>query len=161
MGVRGWGKRGVGNWELGVGEEGSWELGVRGWGKRGVGSWELGVGERGELGVGEEGSWELGVREEGSWELGVGEEGSFLITPHSFPTRNTGARKQATELGTLHFFPPSPHPPIPPSSSPLSTQHFTLSTNSGGEISLNTDKRVESKSQTSIQTAFHVCGEGS
>uniref|UniRef100_A0ACD5GRY1 Uncharacterized protein n=1 Tax=Desertifilum tharense IPPAS B-1220 TaxID=1781255 RepID=A0ACD5GRY1_9CYAN len=32
------GKKGVGNWELGVGEEGSWELGVRGWGRR-----ELGV----------------------------------------------------------------------------------------------------------------------
>uniref|UniRef100_A0ACD5GRS5 Uncharacterized protein n=1 Tax=Desertifilum tharense IPPAS B-1220 TaxID=1781255 RepID=A0ACD5GRS5_9CYAN len=39
MGVGGWGKKGVGSWELGVGEEGSWELGVRGWGRR-----ELGVG---------------------------------------------------------------------------------------------------------------------
>uniref|UniRef100_A0ACD5GT62 Uncharacterized protein n=1 Tax=Desertifilum tharense IPPAS B-1220 TaxID=1781255 RepID=A0ACD5GT62_9CYAN len=29
---RGWGKKGVGNWELGVGEEGNWELGVGSWG---------------------------------------------------------------------------------------------------------------------------------
>uniref|UniRef100_A0ACD5GP67 Uncharacterized protein n=1 Tax=Desertifilum tharense IPPAS B-1220 TaxID=1781255 RepID=A0ACD5GP67_9CYAN len=28
-----------------MGKEGNWELGVRGWAKRGVGSWELGVGE--------------------------------------------------------------------------------------------------------------------
>uniref|UniRef100_A0ACD5H1B2 Uncharacterized protein n=1 Tax=Desertifilum tharense IPPAS B-1220 TaxID=1781255 RepID=A0ACD5H1B2_9CYAN len=77
------GKRGVGNWELGVGEEGSWELGV-----------------------GEEGSWELGVGEEGNWELGVRGWGrgefsnnstlfshSALSTQHSLPTRNS-------ELGT-------------------------------------------------------------
>uniref|UniRef100_A0ACD5GZ58 Uncharacterized protein n=1 Tax=Desertifilum tharense IPPAS B-1220 TaxID=1781255 RepID=A0ACD5GZ58_9CYAN len=40
MGVRGWGKKGVGNWELGVGERRelgvrSWELGVGSWGKKG------------------------------------------------------------------------------------------------------------------------------
>uniref|UniRef100_A0ACD5GVG6 Uncharacterized protein n=1 Tax=Desertifilum tharense IPPAS B-1220 TaxID=1781255 RepID=A0ACD5GVG6_9CYAN len=40
--------------------------------------------------------------------------------PTLFPTRNTATRKQATELGTLHSFPPP--------SFPLSTQHFTLST---------------------------------
>uniref|UniRef100_A0ACD5H194 Uncharacterized protein n=1 Tax=Desertifilum tharense IPPAS B-1220 TaxID=1781255 RepID=A0ACD5H194_9CYAN len=28
-------KKGIGSWELGVGEEGNWELGVRGWGRRG------------------------------------------------------------------------------------------------------------------------------
>uniref|UniRef100_A0ACD5GQ46 Uncharacterized protein n=1 Tax=Desertifilum tharense IPPAS B-1220 TaxID=1781255 RepID=A0ACD5GQ46_9CYAN len=45
------GKKGIGSWELGVGEEGNWELGVRGWGKKGIGSWELGVGveDRGKL----------------------------------------------------------------------------------------------------------------
>uniref|UniRef100_A0ACD5GX88 Uncharacterized protein n=1 Tax=Desertifilum tharense IPPAS B-1220 TaxID=1781255 RepID=A0ACD5GX88_9CYAN len=31
-----------------------------------------------------------------------------------------------SELGTLHSFPPPPHPPIPPSSSPLSTFHSAL-----------------------------------
>uniref|UniRef100_A0ACD5GSD8 Uncharacterized protein n=1 Tax=Desertifilum tharense IPPAS B-1220 TaxID=1781255 RepID=A0ACD5GSD8_9CYAN len=51
------------NWE-----EGSWGLG-----KKGVGSWELGVGEEedGEMGRwGEEGSWELGVGGWGRRELG-------------------------------------------------------------------------------------------
>uniref|UniRef100_A0ACD5GPK4 Uncharacterized protein n=1 Tax=Desertifilum tharense IPPAS B-1220 TaxID=1781255 RepID=A0ACD5GPK4_9CYAN len=42
-------KKGVGNWELGVGEEGSWELGVGGWGRRGWGDGE--VGRWGEEGV--------------------------------------------------------------------------------------------------------------
>uniref|UniRef100_A0ACD5GU67 Uncharacterized protein n=1 Tax=Desertifilum tharense IPPAS B-1220 TaxID=1781255 RepID=A0ACD5GU67_9CYAN len=28
------GKKGVGSWELGVGEEGSWELGIGSWGGR-------------------------------------------------------------------------------------------------------------------------------
>nr|OEJ73714.1 hypothetical protein BH720_18245 [Desertifilum tharense IPPAS B-1220] len=39
------GKKGVGNWELGVGEEGSWGLGkkgVGGWGRRGWGDGEVG-----------------------------------------------------------------------------------------------------------------------
>uniref|UniRef100_A0ACD5H002 Uncharacterized protein n=1 Tax=Desertifilum tharense IPPAS B-1220 TaxID=1781255 RepID=A0ACD5H002_9CYAN len=46
-------------------------MGVR---KKGIGSWELGVGEKedGEVGRwGEEGSWELGVRGWGRRELGV------------------------------------------------------------------------------------------
>nr|OEJ75035.1 hypothetical protein BH720_11235 [Desertifilum tharense IPPAS B-1220] len=35
------GKKGVGSWELGVGEEGSWELGVGSWGRRGWGDGEF------------------------------------------------------------------------------------------------------------------------
>uniref|UniRef100_A0ACD5GSQ7 Uncharacterized protein n=1 Tax=Desertifilum tharense IPPAS B-1220 TaxID=1781255 RepID=A0ACD5GSQ7_9CYAN len=123
------GKRGVGSWGLGVGEEGNWELGVGGWGRTGIRSWELGVGGRTgirswELGVGGRTgirSWELGVGGRTgirSWELGVGEEEKI--------GRLDNCQLSTlfhSELGTLHSF---PHLPIPPSPHPL--PHSALST---------------------------------
>uniref|UniRef100_A0ACD5GRN5 Uncharacterized protein n=1 Tax=Desertifilum tharense IPPAS B-1220 TaxID=1781255 RepID=A0ACD5GRN5_9CYAN len=41
------GKKGIGSWELGVGEEGNWELGVGSWG---LGKKRMGGGEMEEEG---------------------------------------------------------------------------------------------------------------
>uniref|UniRef100_A0ACD5H0A1 Uncharacterized protein n=1 Tax=Desertifilum tharense IPPAS B-1220 TaxID=1781255 RepID=A0ACD5H0A1_9CYAN len=128
-------------------EEGSWELGVGGWGRRELGeegSWELGVRGWGRRELGEEGSWELRLTDFQtlyathhtvthqvnatalSTLLRTKNRATALfpppphlpIPPSSSPLGTPLLGVQATELGTLHSLPPSPHPPISPSPHP-------------------------------------------